>query len=146
MKHWPLVKVLPVRTHFKFVRLGKYFGLLSALLIVASLTITLLPFKPPCFGMACGIDFKGGTVLELSTAPKPVDIGRLRSALHSMNLGDVQVQGFGSPSSAMVKFQTPEGASPSQTVDTVKARISQALAPVKFVRTTWWGRRSRTSS
>jgi len=34
MKHWPLVKVLPVRTHFKFVRLGKYFGVLSAVLIL----------------------------------------------------------------------------------------------------------------
>jgi len=135
MKHWPLVKVLPVRTHFKFVRLGKYFGVLSAVLILASLAITLLPFKPPCFGMACGIDFKGGTVLEISTAPEPVDIGKLRGALHTIELGDVQVQGFGAPSSAMVKFQTPDGASPSQTVDVVKAKISQALSPVKFVRT-----------
>jgi len=74
-------------------------------------------------------------VLEISTAPEPVDIGKLRGALHTIELGDVQVQGFGAPSSAMVKFQTPDGASPSQTVDVVKAKISQALSPVKFVRT-----------
>jgi preprotein translocase SecF subunit len=135
MKFWPLIKVLPVRTHFKFVRLAKYFAPLSILAVVASLAVTLYPFKPPCFGMACGIDFKGGTVLEISTAPQAADLSRVRGSLASMNLGDVQVQAFGSPSSAMVRFQTPEGASPSQTVDAVKARITQTISPVKFVRT-----------
>jgi preprotein translocase SecF subunit len=135
MKFWPLIKVLPVRTHFKFVRLAKYFAPLSILAVIASLAVTLYPFKPPCFGMACGIDFKGGTVLEISTAPQAADLSRVRGSLASMNLGDVQVQAFGSPSSAMVRFQTPEGASPSQTVDAVKARITQTISPVKFVRT-----------
>jgi len=135
MKHWPLIKVLPVRTHFKFVRLAKFFAPLSLLAVVASLAITLYPFKPPCFGMACGIDFKGGSVLEISTAPRAVDVGRVRAALASMNLGDVQVQGFGAPSSAMIKFQTPEGASPSQTADAVRAKIAQTVSPVRFVRT-----------
>lgn len=135
MKFWPLIKVLPVRTHFKFVRLAKYFAPLSILAIVASLALTLYPLKPPCFGMACGIDFKGGTVLEISTAPNAVDIGKVRAALSSMNLGDVQVQGFGSPSSAMLRFQTPEGANPAQVVETVKAKVAQTVSPVKFVRT-----------
>ena len=133
MKFWPLVKVLPVKTHFGFVRLAKYFGALSILLMIGSLAVTLIPFKPPCFGMACGIDFKGGTVLEISTAPRPVDIGKLRAATHGLELGDVQVQGFGSPSSAVVKFQTAEGA--SATVEAVKARIAESIGPVRFVRT-----------
>jgi len=135
MKYWPLIKVLPVRTHFRFVRLAKYFSILSILAVVTSLALTLYPFKPPCFGMACGIDFKGGTVLEISTAPQPVDVGRVRAALGAMHLGDVQVQGFGAPSSAMVKFQTPEGASPSDTADAVRAKIAQTVSPVRFVKT-----------
>jgi len=135
MKHWPLIKVLPVRTHFRFVRLAKYFAPLSVLVVIAALAITLYPLKPPCFGMACGIDFKGGTVLEISTAPNPVDLGRVRAALSNVKLGDVQVQAFGAPSSAMVRFQTPEGASPAQTVETVKAKIAQTVSPVRFART-----------
>jgi preprotein translocase SecF subunit len=135
MKFWPLIKVLPVRTHFRFVRLAKIFAPISLLAVVGALAITLYPFKPPCFGMACGIDFKGGTVLEISTAPKPVDMGGLRGALSGMNLGDVQVQGFGAPSSAMVRFQTPEGGSPEETANAVKARIAQVVSPVRFVRT-----------
>lgn len=134
MTHWPLIKVLPVRTHFRFVRLAKYFAPISVLAVLGALALTLYPFQPPCFGMACGIDFKGGTVLEISTAPNAVDLGRLRGALGGMNLGDVQVQGFGAPSSAMVRFQTPNGASPGQVVETVKGRIAQTVSPVKFVR------------
>jgi SecD/SecF fusion protein len=132
---WPVIKVLPVRTHFRFVRLAKYFAPVSIVVVVAALAITAYPFKPPCFGMACGIDFKGGTVLEISTAPQPTDLRKLRGALNGMDLGDVQVQGFGSPSSAMVRFQTPPGASPAQTVEVVRAKIAQIMSPVKFVRT-----------
>src|SRR5690349_14191434 len=98
MSFWPLVKVLPIRTHFRFVRLAKYAAVLSIIAVIGSLALALLPFEPPCGGMACGIDFKGGTVLEISTAPKAVDLGKVRGALAAMDLGDVQVQGFGSPS------------------------------------------------
>jgi preprotein translocase subunit SecF len=135
MKFWPLVKVLPVRTNFRFVRLAKVFAPLSLLAVLASLAITVYPFTPPCYGMACGIDFKGGTVLEISTAPNPVDLGRLRASLAGLEVGDVQVQGFGSPSSAVIKFQTAAGGDAGQSVAAVKARVAQAVSPVKFVRT-----------
>jgi preprotein translocase SecF subunit len=134
MHFWPLIKVLPVRTHFKFVRLAKYFASLSLLAVVASLALALYPLKPPCGGLTCGIDFKGGSVLELSTAPAPADLGKIRGVLSAMSLGDVQVQGFGSPSSVMVRFQTPAGADANQTAEAVKSRITQAVGPVKFTR------------
>ena len=41
MTFWPLIKVLPVRTHFKFVRLAKYFAPLSLLAVVASLALAV---------------------------------------------------------------------------------------------------------
>jgi preprotein translocase subunit SecF len=135
MKFWPLVKVLPVRTNFRFVRLAKVFAPLSLLAVLASLAITVYPFTPPCYGMACGIDFKGGTVLEISTAPNPVDLGRLRASLAGLEVGDVQVQGFGSPSTAVIKFQTAHGGNASQSTEAVRARVAQAISPVKFVRT-----------
>jgi preprotein translocase SecF subunit len=135
LKYWPLIKVLPVRTHFRFVRLARYAAVMSIVAVIASLALSLLPFTPPCGGLACGIDFKGGTVLEISTAPSEVDLGKVRAALAAMDLGDVQVQGFGSPSSAMVRFQTPSGGDPSSTVESVKAQIAKTISPVKFVRT-----------
>ncbi|HEY8574579.1 protein translocase subunit SecF [Phenylobacterium sp.] len=134
MKFWPLIKVLPVKTNFRFVRLARLAAALSIVAIAGSLFLTLYPPKPPCFGLACGIDFKGGTVLEISTAPKAVDLARVRGTLEQMNLGDVQVQAFGADSSAMVRFQTPDGADPSATVTNVRNRITQALGEVRFVR------------
>jgi len=135
MHFWPLIKVLPVRTHFRFVRLAKYFSTLSVLAVIASLFLTLYPFKPPCGGLACGIDFQGGTVLEISTAPKPVDLGAAREALTGMGIGDVQVVAFGQPSSAMVRFQVANGTDASTTVTHVEQKLTQTLGPVKFVRT-----------
>jgi preprotein translocase subunit SecF len=135
MKFWPLIKVLPVRTHFRFVRLARVFASLSVIAVIGSLAISLYPFKPPCGGLACGIDFSGGTVLEISTAPKAVDLGRARTALGSLGIGDVQVQAFGAPSSAMIRFQTPTGADASATVSRVQQRLTETLGGVRFVRT-----------
>ncbi len=135
MKFWPMIKVLPVRTHFRFVRLARVFSTLSVLAIVASLGLSLFPFKPPCGGLACGIDFQGGTVLEISTAPKAVDLGAARAALGGMGIGDVQVQGFGAPSSALIRFQQPPGADANATAQRVQQRLTQTLGQVKFVRT-----------
>jgi preprotein translocase SecF subunit len=135
MKFWPLIKVLPVRTHIRFVRLAKFFAPLSALAIIASLYLALFPFQPPCGGLTCGIDFKGGSVLEMTTAPQVADIGKIRAAVNSLHLGDVQAQGFGNPSQVMVRFQTPTGADPSQTAEKVKAQIASQVSPVKFTRT-----------
>ena len=135
MKFWPLIKVLPVRTHFQFVRLSKYAAALSMVLVLGSLFLSIYPMKPPCGGLTCGIDFKGGTVLEISTAPVAVDLGKARGALDELGIGDVQIQAFGAPSSAMVRFQTPDGADPNATVNRVKAELIKTLGPVRFART-----------
>ena len=132
---WPLIKVLPTTTNFRFVAFARIAAVLSILAAAGSLALTLLPFEPPCGGLSCGIDFRGGTVLEISTAPKAVDLAKTRATLGDMNMGDVQVQAFGAPTSAMVRFQTPEGESAAQTVEEVKAQLTKALGQVSYVRT-----------
>ena len=135
MKFWPLIKVLPVRTHFRFVRLSRYAAILSILAVIGSLGLSLFPFTPPCGGLECGIDFKGGTVMEISTAPKAVDLGKVRGAVTALRIGDVQVQPFGNASEAMVRFQTPEGADGNATVQKVQDTLKKTLGQVRFSRT-----------
>ena len=135
MNFWPLIKVLPVRTHIRFVRLSRVFAVISVLAVIGSLFLTVYPFGRPCGGLACGIDFAGGTVLELSTAPNPVDSAKVRTALEGLGLTDLVVQGLGSPTSAMVRFQAPHGADISKTVATAQAKLTQSLGTVKFTRT-----------
>ncbi|HYG25539.1 MAG TPA: protein translocase subunit SecF [Caulobacteraceae bacterium] len=131
---WPLIKILPVQTNFRFVAFAKIAGLLSLLAALASLFFTVYPATPPCGGLNCGIDFRGGTLLELSTAPRAIDLGAIRTTMHDMNLGDVQVQGY-SASEAMVRFETPVGSNPAEVVTQVKERLSQQLGGATFSRT-----------
>ena len=132
---WPLIKLLPVKTNFDFVRFSKLAALISVIALVSSLGRTLIPLELPCGGLNCGIDFKGGTVLELSTAPKAVDIAAVRSSLMAMEMGDVQVQIFGAPSAALVRFQTPDDVSAAAVVEDVKAELVETLGEVTFSRT-----------
>ncbi len=126
---WPMIKLLPVKTNFAFVS----FARLAATLSIVAVIATAIGFFYP--GLNMGIDFKGGTVLELNTGAKPVDLAKVRGAVSSLNLGDVQVQRFGAPNDAVVRFQTPGKANPGAVADQVKASISKALGEVTFSRT-----------
>jgi preprotein translocase subunit SecF len=134
MKWWPLIKILPVRTHAHFVRLARVFAAISLLLVVASLVGTVYP------GFSLGIDFKGGTILELATA-KPVDLALVRGTLNRLNLGDVQVQTFAAkddPQSqrhVSVQFQMPRDRDASTVVTQVKQQLDQALGQVSYSKT-----------
>jgi len=130
---WPLIKLLPIKTNFRFVAFARLAAIVSGVLVIASLGRAMFPFEPPCGGLACGIDFKGGAMLEVSTAPRAVDLGAARAALSDKGLGEVQVQAFGAPSEAMVRFQIPDGASADATVAGVQQSLRQALGePATF--------------
>ena len=126
---WPLIKLLSGNTHFQFVA----FARLAATLSVIAVLATVVGFFVP--GLNLGIDFKGGSILELNTGVKPTDLGKVRAALSGLHLGDVQVQTFGKPNDAVVRFQTPAGAKPGVVVSQVKTAVANAVGPVTFLRT-----------
>jgi preprotein translocase subunit SecF len=126
---WPLIKLIPHDTHFPFVSLARLFATLSIIAVIA----TVVGFFYP--GLNLGIDFKGGTVLELNTGAKPVDLGKVRGALTALQLGDVQVQTFGKPNDAVVRFQTPAGEQPGVVVTRVKTAVTRTLGAVTYPRT-----------
>lgn len=134
MTFWPMIKILPVKTDFRFVNFAVYAGILSVVAAIASLALVLLPFKGPCGGLTCGIDFRGGTVLEFTTYPKPVDMAAVRAAVSNKGLGDVGVQAFGEGAKAgtMVRFQNPEGRDANAVKSEVRRAIEKAVGQVKF--------------
>jgi preprotein translocase subunit SecF len=134
MDFWPLIKVLPVRTHFRFVRLSRLFASLSVIAIIGSLYLTLYPFKAPCGGLACGIDFQGGTVMDISTAPQAADPARIHAALQGLNLNET-VQTAGAPGAAILRFEAPKGADISATVTRVEGALTKTFGKVKFAST-----------
>jgi len=72
--------------------------------------------------MNYGIDFKGGTMIELKAHDGTADPAAIRSSLEGLNLGDVQVQGFGDPSSVMVRIETQEGGDNAEQSAVTKIR------------------------
>ncbi len=71
----------------------------SLLLFLSS--IIFIIFK----GLNYGIDFKGGTLIEIREESKKVTISNIRSSLNSMNLGDVNVKEFGNKGDYLIKIE-----------------------------------------
>lgn len=65
-------------------------------------------------GMNLGIDFKGGTSIEVQHQGGPADVGEIRELLGSLELGDVQVQGFGTPEDVLIRIELQEGGPEAQ--------------------------------
>ena len=75
------------------------FNIFSIVLIILSLS--LLIFK----GLNYGIDFKGGTLIELRSTDNKINVSSLRDSLSQMNLGDVSVKRFGNDKDYLIKFE-----------------------------------------
>lgn len=143
MLRFPLIRYLPERTNFKFVSVAGVMGVISTLLIIASLvSMVTAGFRANPVdlynevdgsighkaahvlseGFNLGVDFKGGTLLELRST-QPIDLAQVREIIGGLDLGDVQVQSFGAETSALVRFEITEAGSDA---DITRAR--QALA------------------
>jgi preprotein translocase subunit SecF len=124
MKFWPLIRLVPRHTHFNFVGLAPFAAVLSALLIVGSGVSFALQ------GMNFGVDFAGGTVMEVTT-PGVAPIGKLRTALSGMGVHDPQVQEFGNVHSAKVAFRSVAGQTEQASGNYVAARLQQQFPGLK---------------
>ena len=77
----------------------KLANILSLFFFIISILFIL--FK----GLNYGIDFKGGTLIELRADNKNINIAEIRSSLNSMNLGDVNVKEFGKEGDYLIKVE-----------------------------------------
>ena len=85
-----------------FNRYYNHFNIVSTLLITVSLI--LLIFK----GLNFGIDFKGGTLIELRSSDTKVNVTTLRDKFNQMNLGDISVKKFGNDTDYLIKFENKD--------------------------------------
>ena len=105
---------------FAFNRFYKLFNFISLILIF--LSIILLLFK----GLNFGVDFKGGTLIELRSIDKTVTISRIRDSLNKINLGDVSVKKFGKEDDYLIKFEKKDFNNPN-FINEIKDKLSSSL-------------------
>ncbi len=110
-----------------FNKFYKSFNILSGILIIVSLVF--LVFK----GLNFGVDFKGGTLIELRTDKSSANITKIRDSFNQMNLGDVSVKNFGNETDFVVKFEKQNSNDP-QFIEEIKTKLSNSIGTVDFRR------------
>ena len=98
-------------------------------IILFTLSILLVFFK----GLNYGIDFKGGTLIELRTE-KSIKASSIRDTLSSMNLGDVNVKKFGKDGDYLIKVEQKESNNNELIPEIKKKLIDNLNAEIDFRR------------
>ena len=94
------------------------FNVFSVSLVVISLL--LLVFK----GLNFGIDFKGGTLIELRSTDSKINVSSLRDNLSQMDLGDISVKNFGNDSDYLIKFENNEN---KNVIEQIKLNLDKSF-------------------
>ena len=118
---------LKIPKEIKFSNYYKKFNFLSFILILSS--IVLLFIK----GLNFGVDFKGGTLIELRTDKSSANITKIRDSFNQVNLGDVSVKNFGNETDFVVKFEKQNSNDP-QFIEEIKTKLSNSIGTVDFRR------------
>jgi preprotein translocase subunit SecF len=114
----PLLRIVPDDTRFDFMRFRRISFPVSALLTIVAI---FLYFHP---GLNFGIDFRGGTLLEVQDKSGTADLAKMRSTLGGLGLGDIQLQQFGGPADALIRVAQQPGGEAAQQVAVEKIRAA----------------------
>ncbi|MEP6657801.1 MAG: protein translocase subunit SecF [Betaproteobacteria bacterium] len=99
-----------------FMRHALVFNVISAVTFL--LAVVFLATK----GLNLGVDFRGGTVIEVAYA-HPVDFNRVRTSIDKLGLGEFSVQSFGTTTNALIRLPLREGVSSAQLSDRVMSTL-----------------------
>jgi len=111
----------------QFNKLYKHLNITSIVLIVVSLFLLLVK------GLNFGVDFKGGTLIEIRTDQSTSKISLIRDSFNQMNLGDVSVKNFGNKTDYIVKFEKQNSNDP-EFINNIKKKLSSSIGNVEFRR------------
>ncbi len=114
---FPLVKYLPVEPNIDFMKWARGAFIASTVAILVSIAAVFT------LGLNFGIDFKGGTLIEIRTQG-PADIAALRKKIGALKLGSFELQEFGDPRDVLIRV---ESTGDEEAQQEVVRKIKQAL-------------------
>ena len=113
--------------HINFNKYFRPFNMVSIILIIISLGF--LVFK----GLNYGVDFKGGTLIEVRSNNPDTDISRIRTTFKNMNLGDVSVKNFGKENDFIIKIEKKLNNDPN-FINNIKENVTKNALDLDFRR------------
>ena len=113
--------------HINFNKYFRPFNNFSIILIIISLGF--LVFK----GLNYGVDFKGGTLIEVRSNNPDTDISRIRATFKNMNLGDVSVKNFGKENDFIIKIEKKLNNDPN-FINNIKQNVTKNALDLDFRR------------
>ena len=111
-----LLRIVPDDTRFDFMRFRRISFPISAMLSIAAILLYFL------HGLNFGIDFVGGTLMEVQTKAGPADLAKMRGTIGALNLGDFQLQQFGAPNDVLIRISEQPGGDAAQQAAVQKVR------------------------
>jgi preprotein translocase subunit SecF len=112
----PLLRIVPDDTKFDFMRFRRISFPISAVLSIVAIVLFFT------HGLNFGIDFVGGTVVEVQSKSGPADLAKMRATLSGLGLGDVQLQQFGTPTDVLIRVPQQPGGEQAQQAAITKVR------------------------
>ncbi|QHO76968.1 protein translocase subunit SecF [Bradyrhizobium sp. CCBAU 051011] len=113
----PPLRIVPDDTHFDFTRFRRISFPISAALSIVAIVLFFT------HGLNFGIDFKGGTLLEVQSKSGAADIGAMRGTLSTLGLGDIQLQQFGEgQANVLIRVAEQPGGDAAQQAAVQKVR------------------------
>lgn len=119
------IRLVPEDTNLNFIGLRFIAYVLSAALVLGSIGLTVQK------GLNFGIDFTGGTVVEVRT-PEVPDLAALRTLLNDLDLGAISIQEFGAPEDLLIRLPQQDGGAEIQqmAIEDVRQALNDAYAAV----------------
>jgi preprotein translocase subunit SecF len=111
-----LLRIVPDDTRFDFMRFRRISFPISAMLSIAAIMLYFF------HGLNFGIDFIGGTLMEVQTKAGPADLAKMRATIGSLHLGDFQLQQFGAADDVLIRISEQPGGDEAQQVAVQKVR------------------------
>ena len=111
----------------KFNKFYRHFGLFSTCLIILSLLF--LFFK----GLNYGVDFKGGTLIEVRLVSSDNSVSKVRDVFSNSNLPNLSVKNFGNNKDYIIKFQKQNLDDPN-FINNLKNEVSNSFPNINFRR------------
>ena len=111
-----LLRIVPDNTRFDFMRFRRISFPISAMLSIAAILLYFF------HGLNFGIDFVGGTLMEVQTKAGPADLAKMRATIGSLHLGDFHLQQFGAPNDVLIRISEQPGGDVAQQQAVQKVR------------------------